>query len=118
MSGGGGSKKKSSSSDKAKTEAIPAYLGGGVNSTFPQAMPNQLEAIAAQLSAGYGAPQAQNMAFLDNLYSPMSVPMKPAPGPSSGGGSGGAGLSPRDEIRDRLIAMGIEPGYRLTGGRR
>lgn len=76
---GGGSKKKKSSSNNSANEAVPAYLGGGVNSTFPQAMPGQIEAIAAQLSAGYGAPVAQNMAFLDNLYSPMTVPMQSAP---------------------------------------
>lgn len=93
MSGGGGSKKKSSSkADKA--EAVPAYLGGGVNSTFPQAMPGQLEAIAAQLSAGYGVPMATNLAFLDNLYAPMNVPMKPVvPLPNAAQPGNAPGLS-------------------------
>lgn len=110
MSGGGGSKKKSSPKDKT-SDAVPAYLGGGVNTTFPQAMPGQLEAIAAQLSAGYGKPQATNMAFLDNLYSPMNVPMLPAPSPGGGGGGGGSGSSQREQVADLLRSLNIQPDY-------
>lgn len=62
---------------------------------FQPAPPGALEALAAQLSAGYGAPQEQNLEYLTNLYRTMSLP-KPTQyaDPSAGGGSGGSGNNP------------------------
>lgn len=58
---------------------LPPYLGGGQPMSFAQAMPGQLEAIAAQLSAGFGQPAGTYLSQMDALYNPINVPMTPAP---------------------------------------
>lgn len=79
MSGGGGEKNKAATPAAASTGALPDYLGGGSPVTFPQAMPGQLEAIAAQLSAGFGQTPAAIMTEMDKLYAPMPVGQAPKP---------------------------------------
>lgn len=67
----------------AAVAGLPAYLGGGQNMTFPQAMPGQLEAIASQLSAGFGQPASAYMKQMEALYNPVHVPMSSAPKPAA-----------------------------------
>jgi hypothetical protein len=80
MSGGGGGGGSRSSSKKAEE---PVYPGKGVPQKFAQAMPGQLEALAAQLSAGYGQTPAANMAFLQGMYEPMNIMNFPQPMPKA-----------------------------------
>lgn len=103
MSGDSGSKKKKS--DKPDEGAVPAYLGGGTQSTFPQAMPGQLESLASQLSAGFGAPVSQNMAFLDALYSPVTIPSKAAAPVSSSPTQSGGLVG----ILERMTGKEVDP---------
>jgi len=42
--------------------------------TVPGAMPGQLDALSAQLSAGYGQSQPDILALLNQYYSPMQLP--------------------------------------------
>lgn len=63
----------------ATPAALPAYLGGGTPMTYPQAMPGQLEAIAAQLAAGFGGTPQSYMQNMDALYNPVYVPFSSAP---------------------------------------
>jgi hypothetical protein len=66
----------------AAPDGLPAYLGGGQSMTYPQAMPGQLEAIAAQLSAGFGQPASAYMQQMDALYNPVQVGQAPVPTPT------------------------------------
>lgn len=74
----------------AGSGVTPVLTGESVQ--FQPAPPGALEALAAQLSQGYGAPQQANMDYLNNLYRPMSLPMPKQYGVegSGGGGSGGS----------------------------
>jgi hypothetical protein len=54
--------------------------------TVPGAMPGQLDALSAQLSAGYGQSQPDILALLNQYYSPMQLPdysPQPAPTPTT-----------------------------------
>jgi hypothetical protein len=67
----------------AAPAGLPSYLGGGQSMTYPQAMPGQLEAIAAQLSAGFGQPASAYMGQMDALYNPVQVGQAPTPTPAA-----------------------------------
>lgn len=66
MSGGG-------SKNKPETKGKLNYPGAPTAMSIPQAMPGQLEAIAQQMSAGFGSTPAANMGQMDALYSPMNL---------------------------------------------
>jgi hypothetical protein len=81
---------------------LQAFPGTPTNVTIPQAMPGQLEDIAAQLASGYGRPQSEFLADLDNLYAPTNYqaygregPAAAAPsnGPAAPSGDPGAGAA-------------------------
>ena len=63
----------------------PPWLQGVGEQTMPQAMPGQLEAIAAQLAGGYGGKPADFMKHLDQVYDPVRsmnfAPPKPGAKP-------------------------------------
>lgn len=42
--------------------------------TVPGAMPGQLDALSAQLAAGYGQSQPDILSLLNQYYSPMQLP--------------------------------------------
>ena len=42
--------------------------------TVPGAMPGQLDALSAQLAAGYGQSQPDILALLNQYYQPMQLP--------------------------------------------
>lgn len=42
--------------------------------TVPAAMPGQLDALSAQLAAGYGQSQPDILALLNQYYQPMQLP--------------------------------------------
>lgn len=51
--------------------AVPSYLGGG-NVMQPQPAPGQMEAIAAQLGAGY--PGMDHLGWLKSIYQQQAAP--------------------------------------------
>jgi len=52
--------------------------------TVPGAMPGQLDALSAQLSAGYGQSQPDILALLNQYYQPMQLPdYSPQPAPTT-----------------------------------
>jgi len=69
----GGSSKKST--DKTSTPAsVSPMIQPGQTQSFPAGMPGQMDAIANQLSMGYGGPPADIMAMLSAMYKPMTLP--------------------------------------------
>ena len=73
--------------------AVPSYLGGG-NVMQPQPAPGQMEAIAAQLGAGY--PGMDHLGWLKSIYNQQAAPAAPTPAPSpvAAPAVGGTGISP------------------------
>lgn len=91
----GGSSKKSST-DSAATTPTPQQP----TMTVQPFMPGMQQALADQLAMGYGQQPADIMAYLSNIYKPMTLPdySKPAstPAPATGGPSpvsGGKGVT-------------------------
>lgn len=64
---GGSSKKATSETPAAATPTQPMQ-------TIQPAMPGQLEALAQQLSAGFGQSAPDMMSYLQQFYKPMQVP--------------------------------------------
>jgi hypothetical protein len=57
------------------TEAAVAQQPTSAPLQFSAFMPGQQEAIASQLSAGYGAPVSENMGMLSGLNRDVSMPL-------------------------------------------
>lgn len=52
--------------------------------TVPAAMPGQLDALSAQLAAGFGQSQPDILALLNQYYQPMQLPdYSPQPAPTT-----------------------------------
>jgi hypothetical protein len=64
MSGGGSSKKKD---DKTTPTTQPMQ-------TVQPGMPGQIDTLSQQLAAGFGQPQGDILAYLNQYYQPMSLP--------------------------------------------
>ena len=92
---GGSSKKATSETPAATTPTQPMQ-------TIQPSMPGQLEALAQQLSAGFGQSAPDMMSYLQQFYKPMQVPdyssrpaaatpppaATPSPTPVKNGGKG------------------------------
>lgn len=66
-------KDKNGEQPGAVAPGVTPYIGRAAMQ-FQPAPGGTLEALAAQLQAGYGTPVAGNMDYLNNLYRPMSLP--------------------------------------------
>jgi hypothetical protein len=103
---------------------LPSYLGGGGQPTmFPQAMPGQLEAIASQLSAGYGPPASAYMQQMNALYNPIQVGPAPAPPPAPAPAApqpvANTATSPAAGFAGNMLGLwGQRTGTRMSRGNR
>lgn len=63
---------------------MQSFPGVATSMTLPQGGPGQLEALAAQLASGFGAPQDAMFSWLDNLYDPTHYQTYGRNGPQAG----------------------------------
>lgn len=61
-------------SKKSDQPATPAAIPQPAMQTIQPAMPGQLEALAQQLSAGFGQPAPDMLAYIQQFHRPMQVP--------------------------------------------
>ena len=78
--------------------------------TIQPSMPGQLEALAQQLSAGFGQSAPDMMSYLQQFYKPMQVPdyspqpaaATPNPAPTSPTPAASAPMNTAQQVRDFL----------------
>jgi hypothetical protein len=71
---GGGSKKPADTKTTTTTQPMQ---------TVPPGMPGQIDTLSQQLAAGFGQPQSDILAYLNQYYQPMSLPnYAPVPTPA------------------------------------
>lgn len=63
---------------------MQSFPGVATSMTLPQGGPGQLEALAAQLASGFGAPQDAMYGWLDNIYAPTYYQAYGRDGPHAG----------------------------------
>ncbi|KRA00235.1 hypothetical protein ASD64_01280 [Mesorhizobium sp. Root157] len=66
----GGSSKKATPA----AAATPLTASDRPTTTVPASMPGQLDALSAQLAAGFGQSQPDILALLNQYYQPMQLP--------------------------------------------
>jgi hypothetical protein len=102
---GGSSKKATSETPAATTPTQPMQ-------TIQPSMPGQLEALAQQLSAGFGQSAPDMMSYLQQFYKPMQVPdyspqpaatPTPAPAPAATGGVNRGGQPTPTNLASNMI---------------
>ena len=72
-----------SSKSAAPAATTPAATARPTTTVQP-AMPGQLDALSAQLAAGYGQSQPDILAMLNQFYQPMQLPdYSPQPAPAA-----------------------------------
>jgi hypothetical protein len=81
MSGGSQQQQQPAYQPALDPRVLQAFPGTPTDFTIPQAMPGQLEAVASQLTDGFGG---DFLADLDNLYAPTTYQTYGREGPPAG----------------------------------
>jgi hypothetical protein len=102
---GGGSKKPADTKPTTTTQPMQ---------TVPPGMPGQIDTLSQQLAAGFGQPQGDILAYLNQYYQPMSLPnyapVAPTPTPTPATPVTAPKTTPRTNQNQNILARGF-PEY-------